>query len=373
MPQQWIELGSGSFNIAYRNNEYTQVLKIPKYQSGPTDLPERSVRLWNEINSHLPAAYLASTQHGNGWICPYIEGRQSTDSEMAGALIDIYNKTGRIITDATAPKNFVTTASGKVVCIDIGMALQLQKKEETLVANTHKRTKSVVSLEAWADLQAAYTPFFRKTQHHYPKTVDTIKALLFIKSNRPDIFDASFLVTDSKIRLRLSHAYDAQESHFHSNTDIKTTLNMLEQASSTKKRPTPDEISEARKKLQNIRPVNLLSIKESCLVEIERYIRSRGTLKVDGKFDPSWITKIFRNIKLTTSKVENMKQLKNKINSADSYQEIKDHIDNLLQKNEATKSTFKSGLENSLARCLQIVYLGEQQGSQPQKSYFKSP
>jgi hypothetical protein len=91
-----------------------------------TDLPERSVRLWNEINPDLePEATLISTEMGDGWACPFIKGVQASDHEMSVALIDIFNRTGRIVVDATAPENFIKTPSGKVVCIDIGMALQI--------------------------------------------------------------------------------------------------------------------------------------------------------------------------------------------------------------------------------------------------------
>jgi len=123
MNQNWSLLGEGAYNIAYINPQGTLVLKIQKDKPYDTDLPERSVRLWNEINPHCtPEAYVVNTKYGMAWVCPFIKGRQATDDEMSNAIIDIYNNTGRIVVDATAKNNFITTHKGKVVCIDIGMA-----------------------------------------------------------------------------------------------------------------------------------------------------------------------------------------------------------------------------------------------------------
>ena len=191
MRTEWSVLGGGTYNDVYINKEQTLVLKMQK-NNAKTDDPERSVRLWNEINPNCkPKACVVNTKWGIAWVCPFIKGRQATDDEMSKAIIDIFNNTGRIVVDATAEKNFITTPEGKVLCIDIGMALELEKKEERSFSGIIRRN-SIVSLTCWRNLQHDFDPFFNDCQGENPKSVNTVKALLYIKNNRPDIFDLIF-------------------------------------------------------------------------------------------------------------------------------------------------------------------------------------
>ena len=250
----WRKLGSGNYNLAYVNEDYTKVLKIQHDASEQTDRPKRSVRVWNEINAHWPPpASLLSSKHGNGWVCPYVSGRQSTDSEMSNALIDIYSRTGRIVVDATARENFLTTDDEQVVCIDIGMALQMEKQDEPVLAltGTRGRSGSITSINAWSELQSVYEPFLKTCGRTNPQTVNTVKALLFIKSNRPDIVNVDFLKSDDELVKRLSWAYDTQ-------------------CSETKDSYDEQEINLAKKDLLNEKPISLEHLKESCRTELVR-------------------------------------------------------------------------------------------------------
>lgn len=204
----WIFLGEGNYNQAYKSRDSREVLKIQKRAVDATDTPERSVRLWNVINSHVPppARLLNDRELGSGWVCPFIEGVQASDKEMANALLDIFNKTGRIVVDATAQKNFVRTPTGQVLCVDVGMALQFEQRENRSLV----RRKSVVSLDTWRNLSAAYEPFLRQCANTNPETVNIVKALVFIKNNRPDIYDASFLKTNPDLINKLASAFDKQ-------------------------------------------------------------------------------------------------------------------------------------------------------------------
>jgi hypothetical protein len=136
-------LGIGNYNFAFIDETRENVLKVQhtiKDKDGKTDKdakidePSRSIRLWNEINSELtPAAKIVThTLKGKsyaglpvevdiGWTCPFIKGRESTQLEIKSSLIDIFNRTGRVILDAIARDNFKTTAEGKVICIDIDL------------------------------------------------------------------------------------------------------------------------------------------------------------------------------------------------------------------------------------------------------------
>lgn len=203
----WVFLGKGSYNVAYKSIDGTEVLKIQRGKT-KTDSPERSVRLWNAINAHLPPpARLQTTALGKGWVCPFITGVQAPDRDMADALIDIFNRTGRIVVDATAAKNFVKAPDGTVLCVDIGQALQFEEREERHFSEVVRR-KSIVSLDSWSSTRDTYTPFFRECERIYPQSVSVVKALVFIKENRPDILDVTFLKINPTLVAKLAQAYD---------------------------------------------------------------------------------------------------------------------------------------------------------------------
>lgn len=383
MPR-WVRLGSGSYNIAYRDESKTRVLKIQRDSSDLTDSPSRSARVWNEVNPHIPPpATVASTEHGEGWVCPYVEGRQSSDKEMAHGLIDIYSRTGRVVADATAPKNFITMASGQVICIDIGMALRLQQFDtEPSEHPLLERRGSVISLGAWTPgLKRNYEPFFRQCGARYPDTVQTVKALLFIQGNRPDIIDTSFLQDNDELKRKLARAYDYQSAD-RAHAEVEESLGSLDSASSSAsdveppiredrddspvaipgeefdRRMTDDE-EVAHRGLREIRPINLENIKDSCLAHINRYISSRGTIKHDGNFNPSFVTRHFRDELLTAAKVQKMRTLKETISSASSYEDIKTAINVVLKDKQAVKTSLGGGVKRSLERCLSSVAVAE--------------
>jgi hypothetical protein len=205
----WQFLGEGTYNKVYLSDEGKEVLKIQK-NNIQTDAPERSVRLWNAINPELLfPARLLDTSQGTGWVCPFIKGEQASDSDMTEALIDIYNKTGRIVVDATAPKNFIKTPDGQVVCIDVGMAMQLERREEKEFSQLVRR-HSVISLDRWSFLKSDYDPFFKECSEGYPETVKLVKALVLIKDNRPDMVNVDFLKTSPELVDKLATAYDEQ-------------------------------------------------------------------------------------------------------------------------------------------------------------------
>ena len=189
MKNDWSGLGSGSYNTAYLDKSRQHVFKVQHVNGAVADDPQRSARVWNEMNYRPDAhdtplarpATLLSSSLGNGWVCPYIEGRQSTDKEMALGLVELYNRTGRVIIDATANKNFITTPRGEVVCIDVGMALRLHQHEaEPAERALLERKGSDISFETWSpSLSHNYQAFFDTCSRVYPETVRTVKALLY--------------------------------------------------------------------------------------------------------------------------------------------------------------------------------------------------
>jgi len=212
----WTKIGNGAYNTAYRSEDGLEVLKIQIITSALAtnvyDTPKRSVRLWNKLNSHIlpPAREVTIPGLGAGWICPYIEGRQSTDAEIREALIKIFNDTGRIIIDAASTRNFVTKADGQVVCLDIGQALELERRDGEFLVGGKPRRKSITSINAWRDQKESHIIYLNqpKMRRYFPETATTVKALLFIKQNYPDIFDVSFLKGNCAVISNLARSFD---------------------------------------------------------------------------------------------------------------------------------------------------------------------
>ncbi|MCW8451300.1 hypothetical protein [Legionella quinlivanii] len=371
----WKKLGGGSFNTTYVNVEKGEVLKIQK-ECYETDLPQRSVRLWNEINSHIkpPARVVRSEQFGPGWICPYIKGRQSTDEEMVGALIDIFSRTGRIVIDAAGRKNFVTTKSGHVVCVDVGLCLELEKRHEVRLGNKTRR-RSIASQNYWGDAEVLHDNWFRINSWVFPQTIETVKALLFIKNNRPDIFDAGFLKNKPNLIKALAAGYDAQRN-VGVNSRVELAAEIIDYRASISTHPsrrlpavslkTKDRLSEAVNKAKNIllveRELSLDNLKESCIRELTRYLISRGSLK-EGEFSASLITRFFRNSELTATKAEYTKLLMHNIHNAESVEEIKRLVHNTYKDQLLSASAHSVSLAVRLAQCSAMCEVVEEQSA----------
>lgn len=226
---QWTAKYEGSFNNVYRNGidgNGKLIFKLIKekktpLKTKPVDIMDnyaRSVRIWNEINPHLPPARIeVAIIDGiqvTGWVSPFIEGTKPSEAEICAKLIDIFNKTGRIIVDATAKNNFIKTPSGEIECIDIGMAVQLEEQDEASLIGLRRRS-SFSSLETWDQMAGVYTDWFVNEEYHatVPQIIQTVKALLFIKTHRRDIVNADFLRSAPDTLAILSKAYDMENPH----------------------------------------------------------------------------------------------------------------------------------------------------------------
>ena len=168
---QWTKIGDGSYNVVYQSEDGSQVLRIQKDANLPYDTPERSMRLWNEFNPQCgPTEIYEDAELGRGWVRPYIVGEQATQDEICDKLIDIYNTTGRIVVDALSEKNMMKTTTGQIVCVDIGMALQLD------LSFSKTRRNSKISHRAWSELQDTYMDKWH-AEKEPPPVHQMIKAL----------------------------------------------------------------------------------------------------------------------------------------------------------------------------------------------------
>lgn len=329
----WRYYREGNYNTAYINQHKTRILKIPKGPiEEPTERPERAVRVWNEINGILPfKAYIHQVNLAGkpvtGWVCPYIDGTEANDKDIHRLLIDIYNRTGRIVIDAMAHNNVVKTCDGRLICIDIGMALQLQMQEERQVdkPRAHIRRKSDTSLRFWAQAKPQMTPFFNTCYYQCLDTwsVNTVKALLLIQARWPDMTDVSSLKNNEEVLKAFAHVYDS--GGFNG-------------------------VSKA--------------IKKRCIVHLKQYIFSRNNPTHDGSVQPTWDTRLFRNSRLTQYKTKAAFDLITHINNLGSMETLESallaHLDNPILK----QASISSGFETCLHTCLSIVQKAASQHQQ---------
>lgn len=358
MAETWHRLAHGAYNIVYRNDDSSLILKVQiiyRDETDDYDTPSRAVRLWNEINPHLsPPAEVIASMHGTGWTCPFIHGQQASDAEISKALIDIFNATGRVVVDAPADGNFIKAPDGKIVCVDIGMALQMEAEEERALSKGSTRRKSITSLNAWRRLHnnfsSKYVGFWDKASKTFPETVHTIKALLFIKMHRPDIFDVNFLKDEPSLVATIANAYAQQDDA----SEKKTALTHL-----TRVRGAPlvtaEDLNKVRELLSSKQAIGLSHIKNSCENELQRYIRSRGFIDEQKKFMPSLLTLFFRNVALTREKVKSIQQLIADIQNATSLEDIEGTMTKAQQDEHLVQGKVTTGVASTLKKCQLII------------------
>ncbi|PJD93551.1 MAG: hypothetical protein CK424_01755 [Legionella sp.] len=240
---EWKFIGSGSSHVAFVDKDKKWVFKmlIPDENDmrHPYEDSKRSVRIYNEINKNLtrpakeieidnlPPEYSIRTP-AHGWISAYIDGRQATDEEIKALVLYIYNTTGRILIDATTMGNCLTLPDGRCVCVDIDLALKLDREEDNLLSDPLPRA-SFASLETWNSFQKKIPEYgLAAKENHFPLTSKLIKALIFIKSIRPDIRNVSLLNGPTELNW-LASAYDEMMSPLNTNIIINLAQDLLEQ------------------------------------------------------------------------------------------------------------------------------------------------
>ncbi|MFY7698193.1 MAG: hypothetical protein ACOVQX_05210 [Legionella sp.] len=317
----WKILGSGAYNTVYRSNDGKLVLKIQKRLgslSDRYDSPERSVRLWNLINPSLePKATIVNTELGRGWICPYVDGEKPTDEELSHALITIFNQTGRVVVDAMSKKNFIKTNSGELVCVDVGMALLITSNRSNQRAISKKRKYSIISNEAWNKEKNGLAPFFTMFSQQYPLSIATIKTLIYVSWKDSETSNTNLLVANHTELLNIANKYDQ----------------VLQQQS----------------------PTTLEHTKQYCINQLKNYIASRGSISINGRFEPSFITWVFRDSRLTAFKIKSAQKLMRAIREASSLSDIKDLITQDFQIKKLKKARLSSDYIVTIGKCNDMV------------------
>ena len=135
-------LGNGTFNEVYKFSKdgRERVLKVPKDQTYETDTalsaPERAVRLAQEVTPALNAELVDVTLLSDGrtlplWIADFQTSADATlrDAEIAASVLEIYQRTDRVVLDASVTGNFMAvedpaTAQRKILNVDVDQAMR---------------------------------------------------------------------------------------------------------------------------------------------------------------------------------------------------------------------------------------------------------
>lgn len=201
-------LGEGSFNRAYSSTSIPcEVLKVAKHSIGshPVNSPAHSVSVWNEINPDYPARETQVEYDEaihNAWICPFIPGKRPSTEEICQTIMEIYERTDRIVIDGYVPDNFVKMRDGRIICIDIGLALKLDPTSPTSKAYFESH-----------EMVRIYSESLRT--HNDRKTIDAritqlIRALLYLAIYQPSHITLPDLKTNKRLIEQLAALFDTK-------------------------------------------------------------------------------------------------------------------------------------------------------------------
>lgn len=274
---KWNYLGAGSSQVTFENEEQTLVFKSFISEENaryPHEYTERAIRVWNEINSGVAPRATESEQKlpeefsinadvrgfTKGYLVPKIHGRQATDTEMKALILEIYNNTGRILLDAVTAGNCLTQMDGNCICVDIDLALKLEKIEDDILSSPSPGN-SFSSSETWSLLQNQIRhSCLDSKENEFPLTVKTIKALIFIRYVRPDIGNVGFL-NDIDGLMLLVNAYQEK----------------------THPQNTPEKIDLAQDFLEQERPIHLSGLKSACVILLKQYLNLQSPSSPDAQ------------------------------------------------------------------------------------------
>ena len=244
----------------------------------------RSLRIFTEIYPEYDEkVQLFNHESYQGWVMPYIQGREANDQEIAKALVDIFQRTGRIVLDAPAKNNFISTFDGKIICIDVGFAFRLKP--------TLKHSASQTSLNEWSLFKSEYQNHFFQRPYlkaYYPQTIAIIKALLFLQNHLAEFKNLDFLYEYPDTARYLASIYEY-------NLNIHMSI--------------------IQREIQEIIYYSAQKLKLRCIEALMDYLKSRclqNSVFEDYQKKPSiippslelsWMSYLFRNHVLTTQKI----------------------------------------------------------------------
>jgi hypothetical protein len=123
-----VSLGHGSYNEAYHFPDLDCVVKtsLPQDDARASAIssPNRTVRVSQEYSPELNAKIIPDFLGKPAWSLDYVAGSPSSDLVMALLVLTRFEKTGRVLIDATASNNVLTKKSGVAACVDTDLAFK---------------------------------------------------------------------------------------------------------------------------------------------------------------------------------------------------------------------------------------------------------
>jgi hypothetical protein len=329
----WHYLAEGSFNYAYRSQCKNFVLKVPKIKYPVTEDAERSLRIFQEIHpEYQEQTQLFSHNSHKGWILPYIYGREANDKEISKKLVEIFQKTDRVVIDAPVRNNFICTYDGKVVCIDVGFAFRFYP--------TLRHTPSQTSLEQWALLKDEYNHSFFQRYHftsNFPQTLATIKSLIFLQQCLSEFDDIAFL-----------HEYPDTARYLAYHYDLCSQINIFL----------------IKKEIDEIIYHSMDKLKNRCITALMDYIKSRcyenevfknyqkNPYEIAPRLQLSWMSYLFRNHELTFRKIQLAQSHIKNLSICQSYGQVRFVINQFSDPEPHSNSrVLPSGLFQAFLKC----------------------
>ena len=128
---------------------------------------------------------------------PYIKGIKPTPEEIADFIVDTYARCQRIVFDARVSGNLKKTSTGQIVCLDIGLAIEVDPEAKSQTSLQYKATNMEDRL-LWID----------NFKHKHPLEANTLKALIFLQEKFPEIKG------DTILKLKADPNFTAQLAHY---------------------------------------------------------------------------------------------------------------------------------------------------------------
>ena len=254
----------------------------------------------------------------NTEVSPHSKTFEKRDLQQVEFILQTYSQTGRIMLNPLVPqhliesKSYPTEFDAQVPSINLGNDFRPVSPSSQLFW-THER-------------RLFFKSIWLKNFENSPKTVLTIKALLFLQQYRPDISDVNFL-THLKFIQYLADAYDLEGDRHH-----------------------------ALNHLKRLKSVNIDHIKLDIKTKLLNYIESRGTIE-GTQFFPNRSSSIFRDAQVTEFRINLALRLINKIQALNHSSLIQEKIQETKQWSEEKYpcTFFKSHFSQCMDECLQLI------------------
>jgi hypothetical protein len=298
----WEEISSIRLGKTYcsSDNKFLFIKPMPPISN------ERLALSWHDVNQE-EAQIIALPELGEGVLVPHHHPvtRLSTN-DYINHLLSTYERTGRILFDANL--DLYKDASGRIYANNVFLALNISQKHFEIDKTDRELYESIVK-----------TSTFSKSDLNYFKL--TLKSLVFISLNRPDLNNLHLLYNNIPAILKISYGFETKD---------------LEQ------------INAALQELQIYHPESdeLRLFKNSCIEILNTYKASK---EKELSFNPA----------KTKRKIKSMDELIVNIQNAHFIEDIIHFLQSVIRQNRNLVINHTSFFRQVVKECLEIPLLLE--------------